>query len=108
MAFNATGSADAFYTASTVFKYAYRYDNFVYAADFDFRSRKDSAQARQIYRSLDLAGQPLFGNDEALIEKFLSMPFVSVPSATVAAGRPLERITDRNMLTEFKYGAPLR
>lgn len=107
MAFNATGSGDAFFTASKVFDHAYRYSNFVYAADFDFRSRKDSEAARNHYASLKLHGAPFFAPKSPAIEKFLSQPFVTVEQAQNSVERPFEKITDKNMITEFKYGRML-
>lgn len=107
MAFNATGSSDAFFTASSVFKHAYRYGNFVYAADFDFRYRKDAEAAHLQYAGLRLSGVSLFRPDSAAIKRFLAEPFVTIQSVQEATARPLEVITDRNMLTEFKYGRSL-
>ena len=107
LAFNATGSADAFYTASKVFAHAYRYVNFVYAADFDFRARKDTAATRQLYQSLMLGGAPLFAPNSPAIERFVAKPFVGIDAVQKSAGRPLEQITDHNMVTEFKYGKSL-
>lgn len=107
LSFNATGSADAFYTASKVFAHAYRYVNFVYAADFDFRARKDSASARALYQSLYLGGKPLFAAQSPAIDQFMRKPFVSIDSVQKSADRPLEQITDHNMVTEFKYGKRL-
>lgn len=107
LAFNATGSADAFYTASKVFAHAYRYVNFVYAADFDFRARKDTAATRQLYQSLTLGGAPLFAPNSPAIERFVAKPFVGIEAVQKSAERPLEQITDHNMVTEFKYGKSL-
>ena len=107
MAFNATGSADAFFTASTVFEHAYRYGNFVYGADFDFRQRKDTEAARARYAGLRLSGAPMFAPGSVAIERFLAEPFVSIESVRAAMSRPLEVITDRNMVTEFRYGHSL-
>ena len=107
LSFNATGSADAFYTASKVFAHAYRYVNFVYAADFDFRARKDTAATRQLYQSLTLGGAPLFAANSSAIEQFLTKRFVGIDAVQKSAGRPLEQITDHNMVTEFKYGKSL-
>lgn len=106
MAFNATGSPDAFFTAAHVFGYAYRYDNFVYAADFDFRSRKDSDEARKIYSDVKIKDKNLF-SEKVLINEFLNKRFVTVEQDEKNAGRPLEVITDNNGLTEFKYGYSL-
>lgn len=107
MAFNATGSGDAFFTASKVFAHAYRYSNFVYAAEFDFRQRKDSEEARARYANLKLQGQPFFASESAAIAKFLIQPFITIEQAQNSAERPFEKITDQNMITEFKYGRVL-
>lgn len=108
MAFNATGSADAFYTATQVFEHAYRYSNFIFAADFDFRARKDSMQAKYIYAQVNLEGMPVFALNDPLIDKYLSKKFVDVELAEKLEGRPLELITDRNAITEYKYGYSLK
>lgn len=104
MAFNATGSPDAFYTATQVFEHAYRYGNFVYAADFDFRERKDSAEARDTYARIKIEGEPLFTLDDKLIETYLGRKFVDIDLVKRVTERPLEVITDKNAITEFKHG----
>jgi len=106
MAFNATGSPDAFYTATHVFEHAYRYENFIYAADFDLRPRKDGDTARKIYSDLKIEAEKVFPNPD-LIERYLNKRFFSIEQEARIAGRPLEIITDNNGLTEFKYGFPL-
>jgi spermidine synthase len=108
MAFNATGSGDAFYTASTVFDHAYRYTTFVYAADFDFRSRKDRPATRDTYRNLRIGDRPFFSPGSPAIDKFIQEPFRTVAQDQKRASRPFELITDENMISEFKYGRPLR
>lgn len=107
LAFNATGSADAFFTAASVFAHAYRYDNFVYAADHDFRDRKQSAAAAQTYASLQMHGQPLFAPNSPAIDRYLQRPFITVEQLQSHMPRPPELVTDRNMLTEFRYGRAL-
>lgn len=107
MTFNTTGSDDAFYTATQVFGHAYRYMNFVYAADFDFRSRKTSPQTRTLYASLQLDGHPLFPPGSPAIDHFMARPFVNIEEVQRHVGRPLEVITDQNLLTEYKYGRNL-
>lgn len=107
MAFNATGSPDAFYTATQVFEHAYRYGNFVYAADFDFRGRKDSAEARETYARVNIEGKPLFSSGDELIEAYLGKNFVDIDLVKRTTERPLEIITDKNAITEFKYGYSL-
>ena len=56
LCFNATGSLDALFTASSVFTHAWRYSSFVYAADHDFRPLKDAPEALQTYRDLFFGG----------------------------------------------------
>lgn len=107
MAFNATGSPDAFYTAAQVFEHAYRYGNFVYAADFDFRERKNSAEAREIYAQVNIEGKPLFAPNDTLINQYLAKEFVDIELVQRVSERPLEVITDRNAIVEFKYGYSL-
>ena len=107
LSFNATGSEDAFYTASKVFAHAYRYVNFVYAADFDFRPRKNTAATRQLYQGLQLGSAPLFAPHSPAIEQFVTKPFGSIEVVQKFYARPVEQITDHNMVTEFKYGKAL-
>ena len=107
MAFNATSSGDAFYTASRVFAHAYRYASFVYAADFDFRSRKDTRATRDVYANLQMGDRPFFAPGSAAIEKFIKEPFRTVAQDQKSVDRPFELVTDQNMITEFKYGRRL-
>lgn len=107
VAFNATGSPDAFYTATNVFEHAYRYSNFVYAAGFDFRPRKDSPKAREIYSRVVVDGEPIFAPEDELIEEYLGRRFVDIEVVQKVSERPLEVITDNNAITEFKYGYSL-
>lgn len=107
LAFNATGSGDVFFTASTVFAHTYRYDNFVYASQQDFRPLKSHAAARDTYAQLKVDGHPLFTPGSKTIERFLQMPFITIEQAQQAAARPFEKVTDQNMLPEFRYGRHL-
>jgi spermidine synthase len=107
LSFNATGSADAFLTATRVFPHAYRYRNFIYAADFDFRPRKDSPRARAVYEGLRLAGAPFFPPGSRALGGFLEVPFVAIADEQRMAGRPLEEVRDDNLITEFRYGRRL-
>ena len=109
LAYNATGSPDALATAGAVFPHAYLYDNFVIAADFDWRTRLDAPGAVGELRRVRPEGKPLFSDsDEALMRRFLSREnTTTVEQAAVKAGRSLEIITDRNLITEYKYGRPL-
>jgi len=107
LAFNATGSPDAFYTAARVFPHAYRYDSFVYAADFDFRPRKDAPEALALYQGMRMADKPLFPTGSAKPAAYLSQPFHTIANDQVSAKHPLESITDGNMVPEFRRGRPL-
>lgn len=107
MAFNATGSPDALYTATKTFKHAYRYSNFVYAAEFDFRPRKDAPMARRIYAALTIDSRSAFFENDPLIEQFLQRKFIDVELVQKITKRQLEEITDNNAITEFKYGRRL-
>lgn len=108
LAFNGTGSPDAFYTVANIFSNAYRYGNFIYAADFDFRKRKDTAIARNIYSKLTIDDKPAFSAEDPNIEKFLNERFFSIEEDEGAIGRGFEMVTDNNMITEFKYGRRLK
>ena len=46
---------------------------------------------------------PLFANNPTLISTFLQQPFLTVDQAQNAADRHFEKITDQNMVAEFKY-----
>jgi len=107
LAFNSTGSGDAFYTASSVFDHAYRYDNFIFAGNQDFREKKNSNQALEKYKRIQLQSTPLFSKDSTAPKKFLERPFVTIQQASVSSGRTFEIVTDQNMITEFKYGRAL-
>lgn len=107
LAFNATGSVDAFFTAATVFPHAYRYDNFIYAANHDFRPRKQATAAAQSYAGLQIHGRPLFPPNSPMIESYLQRPFITMEQLQRNLPRPPEVVTDRNMLTEFRYGRAL-
>lgn len=108
-AFNATGSDDIFYTASQVFRHAYRYRNFIYASDHDFRVPSDRMRAELLRLRLD--GVAIFDvgkpGDMAAIDRLLAIPWVEIQEVELKSSRPLETVTDRNMITEFKYGRSL-
>ena len=107
LTFNTTGSPDALYTATRVFNNAYRYSNFVYASDHDFRAKKEDFASRQRFSSLKVSGSPVFMTGSAKAAELLDEPFVTVEAEAIKAGRPLEEITDSNMLVEFKFGRNL-
>ena len=108
MAFNTTSSPDALKTAATVFPYAFRYDNFAIAADFDWRKNLNKPGAVTILGNLKLNGQRLFPEkSEPIIKKYIELPVLSVEELQATPEfkhRPFEVVTDRNLLTEYKYG----
>jgi spermidine synthase len=105
LAYNSTGSPDAFNTAAAVFPHAYLYENFIVASDFDFRPLLDTPRGRTRLKSLELDGKPMFpAASEATIERVVRTPFVTVETVAARTGRPLGVITDRNLLSEYRYG----
>lgn len=104
LTFNATGSVDAFFTASQVFKYARRYENFVYAADWNCFSHAQSPAAWEVLRSVTVDGQAGFKPDTTQISKFSSIPFVSVEDDLPGLQRLPQVITDDNLLVEYRFG----
>ena len=107
-AYNTTASPDALYTANAVFPFAFLYDNFAVCSDFDWRDALERPNSyEEVLKVRPLGRTILTEADRSLVEGFLSRKH----SATVAdvasrAGRPLEIITDRNLITEYRYGRP--
>lgn len=107
LAYNATGSPDALHTAAAVFPHAYLYGNFVMAAGEDFRARLDSEDSRRRLRELRLDGAPLFPpRSEAAIERYTRTPFATPEAVAAAIPRPLDIVTDANLVTEYRHGRP--
>lgn len=108
LAFNATGSDDALATAASVFPHAYRWSNFVYAAQHDFRAEKDAAEAMHRLSALAVDGQPLVPLAEApyraAVARIQAESFVDRMQAEAEARRNLEVIDDLVMQTEFRFG----
>jgi spermidine synthase len=106
LAFNTTGSIDALKTATAVFPHAYLYSSFTVAGFSDWRTRLAGAAAAADLRAIQPAGQPLFGaNDDDVIKAFLHPDKTQdLAVGEAKAGRAAEVITDRNLITEYKYG----
>ena len=49
----------------------------------------------------------MFAANSSAIERFVTKLFVGIDAVQKSTGRPLEQITDYNMVTEFKYGQSL-
>jgi spermidine synthase len=104
--FNTTDSFDALFTAASVFRHAYLYDNFAICADFDWRvAMNDPKSILELLKVSPEGKQSLTNDDVGIARDFLSLArTANVDELAAKAGRPLEIITDRNLLTEYKYG----
>lgn len=107
MAFNATGSPDAFYTASTVFREVRRYQNFIYGADWDPFSRTEGSEAWEVLKNVMIDKKPGFSPDSQNIRLYSKIPFIRLQEDMDRLNRAPEVITDDNMLVEYKYGRRL-
>lgn len=107
LTFNTTDSPDVLKTATSVFPHAYLYDNFVIAGQFDWRETLARPEAAAALRAVAPAGKPLFGpGDDDIVAHYLDPRHIK-DLATVAAAhdRPLEVITDRNLITEYRHNS---
>lgn len=104
VAFNATGSIDAFFTASSVFKEVRRYHNFIYGANWDPFERVLKEENWNLLKAITVNGRPGFREGSNTIQKFSKAPFVKLTTDLETLGRTPEIITDDNMLVEYKYG----
>ncbi|QIM63244.1 hypothetical protein A1D29_08110 [Pasteurellaceae bacterium Orientalotternb1] len=107
--FNTTGSMDAFYTAKVVYPYVYQYKNMALASlkQIEEVDRKNIASTFEKMR-WEHNQSLLFDTPEKLnkgIERMLEYPILSYKEIDFSSiKRPPEIITDRNMITEYKYG----
>ncbi len=104
VAFNTTSSMDVFHTAAQTFPFAGLYSNFVFASDHDPRAdlRQNAARIVEVGRRMS-AKQ---GTDEAALNRIawnVAMTPILLESE-VDFKRPPEVVTERNMITEYKYG----
>lgn len=108
MTFNTTGSPDVLATAAAVFPHAYLYDNFVVVGQTDWRDRLGTPEAAAALKAVKPGGKLMFGpGDDDLVADFLSLRRVrDLATVKATAGRPVEIITDRNLLTEYRH--PIR
>lgn len=109
LAFNGTSSPDALITASSAFSHAYRWkkSNFIYASDSDFRfPEQQLAHRRLIQLCSTLLPENRYGNDviNTVVGSILEKGWIGSAEESQIAKRPLEIITDQNMLTEYRYG----
>jgi len=106
VAFNSTGSPDAVWTADRVYPFVRRYMNFVYASDHDFVVTAP-AHVPRLY-NMRHGGVPLLDASDAAdaqaVSRMMSIPFDTPEEISARSSRPLEIITDDNMITEYRYG----
>lgn len=111
LTFNSTNSLDAAYTAGRVFAHAYFYENFIIAADFDFREKLVGKAALLKLMQLKLDGKPLFtAASQFLANQYLHEPIGTNPKLEniyKMFNRQPEIITDNNLITEYKHGKNL-
>lgn len=107
LAFNATGSVDAFFTASAVFKEVRRYQNFIYAAEWNPFDGASQPEAWERLRNVTIDGNPGFRQNSVKIAEYSKIPFSKIEKDLKQLNRPAEVITDDNMLVEYKYGRKL-
>ncbi len=108
VAYNSTFSPDVFRTAVEVFPAVFRYGNFVVAADRLEIPSPEEATKRMT--SLELDGVKLLDASDPRVQSKIRDNLMHLePYEKVVAGaeRPLEIITDRNMITEYKYGSSI-
>lgn len=111
--FNTTESYDAYRTAAEVFAHVYKYGNFVYASQRELLQDFPALLPRILDVRIDGYTPHQHGErDTADLLQSLRSGFVPFDSVAAAAEskirRPLEVITDQNMLTEYRYGQSVR
>jgi hypothetical protein len=106
LSYNATGSPDALKTASTTCPHAYLYGSFVVCGETDWRGKLETPEAIERIMAIKPLGRRIFAEaDRDLVRSFVSIDLtVDLAKVALAAGRPLEVITDRNLITEYRYG----
>lgn len=106
LTFNTTGSPDALKTAMYVFPHAHLYDSFVIAGFKDWREEMQKPVAVERMMAVAPLGKRLFADSDLYVVKdFLSMRRVhDLAEVEAKVGRKAEVITDRNLITEYRYG----
>jgi spermidine synthase len=105
VAYNSTDSPDVLKTAKAVFPHAYLYENFVVAAAYDWRMKLAEPGALDELLSIAPQGRPVFfSGDRELAKSFLETTTKDLDTVARETNRPLEVITDRNMITEYRFG----
>ena len=108
LAFNSTGSADAFATARAVFPNVYSSETFVIASNRPLAVDLGTALDRLADIRLP-TGERVDVSDPRMVQKIASMVARFQPyEPTVAEAANSTIITDQNMVTEYRHGTRLR
>ena len=106
LTFSTTALPDAYETTSRVFPFVFKYEHFAYASDHDFVATLPDLQQR-IWR-ISNGGEPIFNpmhrEDQAAIDRMFAVQFLPMETVRRFQERPLEIITDDNMIPEYKFG----
>ncbi len=107
-AFNGTGSADAFKTAASVFPHVFRHRSFVIASDADLAAQQPYLRER--LAGFNWSGMPLFRTGDQKVESKLDSMIAELArfdedEMSRQVARPLRVITEKNMISEYRYGA---
>jgi len=113
---NTTSSLDVYRTAQEAFPFAFKYRNFVYAGDHDFRVPGATVLGR--LRLCQIGDQAAFLPDQfergGLVYDLAKANLEPVAGILAERGSvPADVITDQNLLVEYRHGhvvtfAPLR
>lgn len=105
LAFNTTGSFDAFHTAAEVFPHAYMFRNFVYAGKHDFREQLPQLPQRlRQFRDGERRLFPETPEHDKALAQLAAIKFIELARISAIYPRPLQTVTDQNMITEFRFG----
>ncbi|MBI5272182.1 MAG: hypothetical protein HY856_21215 [Burkholderiales bacterium] len=109
IAFNSTGLPDALHTAAHVFPHAYRWHNFVYASDHDFRASLGRPGAVERLAALEGRLTPASRDEQraAAAQRLLAQSFETLAEVAARSSRPLELIDDDTLQPEFRLGRGL-
>ena len=103
IAFNSTSSPDTFKTAASVFGKVYSLQNFVVAGD-SLSLPDEAGSIRRLGPLLDISRPEVVAKIRADLKLFVPYDEAAL---TRTIGRPLEVITDQNMITEYRHGSSL-
>jgi spermidine synthase len=101
--YNTTGSEDAAYTATQVFRFVTRYDSFIAASDSPFEMTREE-KLKNLLR-FQSNGRPYFDSNNPYLQNIvmeLASADLSDQSDILRGEKGLKAITDDNMASEYK------